>query len=582
MLPDPQRSWFVYFKEKEVGPIAESDVIARLEASELDATAYVFTEGMSDWALVGESPLFKLHIRAQPAQSGFSDEKNSNDQKNDDKNPKSQTEASAVVAPTRLGTHSGVKQISQVGQNPSIVRSPAPSAGGSGTHSGIKSAPLARESTANAPKKVSPPSEPQPAPQPSAAPPSTSQSPKASKFSAGLKGKQKLLVVSGAVLAAGLGLVFAYDSFKDTIVAQIMGPDDSGLDALPAKQDSENGDSTQAQASPPQSAPPSEPPTAEASQPAASPSNDLATASTVGSEKGPESWEDELQAFRSNTDPKSAPYRVSSRTVGGRLPVLVGAISPLLDARLGPEPQLLAAVYPDVQKSLYAIPKIWTFRIPVVSGYFSLGPLSDAGVPLLPGRYKLLVKGDGKSWGETSFELGQWPNDIQLQKKSEELLVVREKLAAEERDELSKNRAQLASIEKSLLEKTRQAQANAKNRREFLALTKRLKDSLQRLERTVSRRQGPFTFHPQQQDSMRRYIRSMTDLVHAYEILVTKGQKALRSLPVKSTDNARAILVGAKGAFEKQMSTVSKGEYQPIPIDARLVMEALKDFEEQR
>jgi len=69
MQSDPQRQWFIYYKEKEIGPISESDVANRFSAGEIDGTAYVYTEGMSDWALVGELPLFSKSPTLQSVKS---------------------------------------------------------------------------------------------------------------------------------------------------------------------------------------------------------------------------------------------------------------------------------------------------------------------------------------------------------------------------------------------------------------------------------------------------------------------------------------------------------------------------------
>ena len=58
MQPDPQRQWFVYFREKEMGPLSETEVSAKLKAGELDASAYLFTEGMTDWTPLDELNVF--------------------------------------------------------------------------------------------------------------------------------------------------------------------------------------------------------------------------------------------------------------------------------------------------------------------------------------------------------------------------------------------------------------------------------------------------------------------------------------------------------------------------------------------
>jgi hypothetical protein len=54
MTPDPSREWYVYFKEQEMGPLSETDLQSKVSVGELDSSAFVFTEGMSDWASIDE------------------------------------------------------------------------------------------------------------------------------------------------------------------------------------------------------------------------------------------------------------------------------------------------------------------------------------------------------------------------------------------------------------------------------------------------------------------------------------------------------------------------------------------------
>ena len=54
MTPDPTREWYVYYKEQEMGPLTETDLQAKVAKGELDSSAFVFTEGMSDWTALDE------------------------------------------------------------------------------------------------------------------------------------------------------------------------------------------------------------------------------------------------------------------------------------------------------------------------------------------------------------------------------------------------------------------------------------------------------------------------------------------------------------------------------------------------
>jgi hypothetical protein len=60
MSVDPNRQWFVYFKETEMGPFAEPEMIKKIKAGEFDGTAFVYTDGMSDWELIKDTQLQDL------------------------------------------------------------------------------------------------------------------------------------------------------------------------------------------------------------------------------------------------------------------------------------------------------------------------------------------------------------------------------------------------------------------------------------------------------------------------------------------------------------------------------------------
>jgi RNA polymerase sigma factor (sigma-70 family) len=54
---NPQRQWFVYDKEREQGPFFEEELHHKIKAREFSGEAYVYTEGMSDWALIKDTPV---------------------------------------------------------------------------------------------------------------------------------------------------------------------------------------------------------------------------------------------------------------------------------------------------------------------------------------------------------------------------------------------------------------------------------------------------------------------------------------------------------------------------------------------
>ncbi len=67
MQPDPQRQWYIYHKEQELGPLAETDVRTQIRSQQFNKETYVFTEGMSDWGLVGDLPLFQPDLKNEAA-----------------------------------------------------------------------------------------------------------------------------------------------------------------------------------------------------------------------------------------------------------------------------------------------------------------------------------------------------------------------------------------------------------------------------------------------------------------------------------------------------------------------------------
>src|SRR5688500_1813783 len=67
MTPDPQRQWFVYFKEQEMGPFSERELQGKTRSGEITDSAYVFTEGMADWASLADTPVLRDAAEAPSA-----------------------------------------------------------------------------------------------------------------------------------------------------------------------------------------------------------------------------------------------------------------------------------------------------------------------------------------------------------------------------------------------------------------------------------------------------------------------------------------------------------------------------------
>jgi len=59
METDPNRQWFVYDREREQGPYSELELKLKIESGEFSSEAYVYTEGMPDWALISDTEVLQ-------------------------------------------------------------------------------------------------------------------------------------------------------------------------------------------------------------------------------------------------------------------------------------------------------------------------------------------------------------------------------------------------------------------------------------------------------------------------------------------------------------------------------------------
>jgi len=58
--PDENREWYVFYEEKEFGPLREKGLKSKFVNGDFDDSAYVYTEGMQDWEKIGDIEVFNL------------------------------------------------------------------------------------------------------------------------------------------------------------------------------------------------------------------------------------------------------------------------------------------------------------------------------------------------------------------------------------------------------------------------------------------------------------------------------------------------------------------------------------------
>jgi len=490
LTPDPQRKWFIYFQQKEMGPLSESELKNKYAAGELDSTTYVYTEGMSDWALINDTSLLPTapspthHTNTNPgphSQSGY-------------------TNPGAQAINTNPGLRSGnTNPGTQVtNTNPAIQSGNSMAMEEELALLGLAEAEMNKESisapapvakTTAAPKQVMPAAaevtQQMPIETPDTPPPAAPKKLRLPSLSFKGKKLKPIYVVFLFVVVGALGMQLMVGGSPELSMFNPL------LSALGLHKKAK--------------APPKAPP-----KNAGAPNK---------SQPPPRSpWAD-LEELRASSDPKSPPYRLSAQPLGGKKPVLTGALSGLVPAE-----RLRVAIYPDATKNLMVIPKIWFFEIPVLDGYFSIGPLSSGGKDLPPGTYHVLLRLNDSFLGETSFDQWGWPKDPDLAKvraqiQKERLLIAdKEKAAIESKiGELVAATTELKKLGTALVPK------------KAIEWAKRSKSWSEKLNQAIDEQHsllgGPM-FYPSMQKEIYSYMSTLWAQKGALD-LVAKGGTAL-------------------------------------------------------
>jgi len=362
MEANPSRQWFVYYKEKELGPFPETEVKSKLQSGELDSTTYVYTEGMPDWGLIGETAIFSM---GPSVDSGKSEK----------------TEADFTAKPDVKAASEPTIAIEKLSAVDAKSKSPEKES--------LK-APVEAVKTSGSPKK---------------------------SFLGGRISVLRLAIAMAALLT-GAGLLY-------TILGGGLPP---GLTAVGDFVGALFGSSGNKERGKPIAKDTPQVPT-DGTAPVATANQDV-------------DWRF-LRTHRSALDPKTAaPFVISPSHYGGARPVLGGALSAAAITalvRTGKLDHVNVAVFPDKERSLMPVPLIWFLRVPLVDGFFVVGPLNIDGDVLPVGRYHLMLASGGTVLGESTFELGTWPEAPKLAlmqvdvQKQRSLLVEREKSGLEEK-----------------------------------------------------------------------------------------------------------------------------------------------------
>jgi hypothetical protein len=505
MTPDSSRQWYLYYQEKESGPLAEADLIAKIASGEVGMDAYVFTEGMTDWALVSDTTV----LRSAPKGASLA--------------VVADDGGAELLSGMRFDESASAKTDRTVKVDSASLQQMNPDELFLGA---AEAAPQAAAPSVTAASNAADASERDP--QEEEAKPSDSK--KTSKSKGSLFGflkskktsspsaekapkpKARISPLAAVLLVLVLLLAGAYSftqmggkiPFVSDAIQLVLGPTATEL------QQEASGEGSPA--------PVGEAPLVE-TPPAEAPASEIPSGNPTPTEF---SWS-ELIEFRKVEDAAGPPFRMASRFLGGDRPVLVGVLSPLI-----PAAELKVAVFPMNERSLMAVPRVWYFRASVVDGFFSVGPLLNGADPLKAGRYYVYVQFEDKFLGETEFEVGSWPAPAELGLLQDALQKERTALSDQERAALETKSKELSAAAEQL----KAAGAKVTGARALAQFNKATQPWREKLSAAISEQgqlmRGPM-FFPKAQAAAMDWMTELQSLHAAIELQARRGPQALRA-----------------------------------------------------
>jgi len=484
MTPDPQRQWFVYHQEKELGPLPESEVLKKLRSREIDDSAFVYTEGMSDWALVSDTSVLR-ELAPNIAGGDFES----------------------------VGQTGG--SWSQAGHSPAgngqAKRQTQPGTGGWTGQQGTGSQAV------------------QPQLEPSAAP-------AAAKTGLGGRFKKQQLrpIILAVLIAVLLGVgYFAY-----------MNRNTGGTDPDGATVSQETKSNPKPGAAP-------------LPADAAPPASDAVD------------WP-ALETVRRSTDGAAAPFVLGQRQLPPGRVLLVGAINKAIVTE-----SVTVAIYPDNDKNLMVIPRVWILRVPVIDGYFSVGPLHIEGAPLPEGRYFLVPQANGRLLGEADFEVGAFPGAPELANRTTELQKQRIEFAAKERSEIEGRFQDLSALQVDLEKIAPGAQKGPKSAVEWKKISTDWRNRLRSLA-TVQYNQllNPL-FYSTTQTKIYNLIVQMDKFVESLNRYSTGGLKSFMATTKKAPQQFLVEIAAEKNRLTAEIGSLATASPGPLRVDVEQVRKQL-------
>jgi len=579
MSPDPNRQWFVYFNEKELGPFMESEVLRKIAAGDFTESAYVYTEGMSDWTLVSDIPVLQnkgpsvgqapksdashiedestqAKVMSNEADNPFADLLGSDDvqaskvqsSKNSSmelpeaalslENPDEGTKDDFAIEANTQVSHSGVtvadtKQQPKKQNESSVHSSSKNNASKNTKSSSTLSRPLATQSGVKT---------------------SAEPTQKANLFAANAnpevaKGdpkRKRILILVLVLLLVGAGALFTMQDGGISIPFL----SEEEVPTTPEVPVVENTPVVDAS------------PNVVKAPPVPPPQNVLSD----------EDWKN-FFAFRSSQDTKGPPYSLAPRPMGDKFPVVLGILSPLIK-----DEKVFAAIFPDAERSLHAIPKIWYLEARTIDGTFSLGPLNLQGKEIPAGRYKVLVQTSSAYLGDTSFDLGTWPDEAKLKELRAATDAETKNLATQEREAFGLKMKEMKAALMQLESKSMNAIKGKKAAKIWKEFSKPWYESLMNAYKEQQGvTQGPM-FYPDLQSKLLAYMDSIRNLEESYELVSQGGPKLLAKAKKKPIALQRSELARLETALNGDLANSEKLPIQILSVSLENVRKGLEYF----
>jgi hypothetical protein len=247
----------------------------------------------------------------------------------------------------------------------------------------------------------------------------------------------------------------------------------------------------------------------------------------------------------------------------------MGALSPLIKVD-----SIVVAVFPDSKKSLMSVPKVWKLQVPVVDGYFSVGPLNIEGAELPVGLYRVFVKGQGALLGEVAFEVGTWPNDVELNKIYQDIQNEKNIFADKEKSLLESKTKQLFEALNQLKENSKIASLPGKTvkwRHQIEAWVQMLNLAQQEQNQIL---QSP-VFYPATQKAVLDFMMELSQAREALDAMAVGGPKMMQNKYKMGLGQLWVKMDRDYQALEGALRTLDKDRVVQLSVDAELIRRQL-------